>query len=126
MKRLVISAVMALLALSTAVFSYYDVRKNCDSINTSLENAVTAIRENDTAECRTSLENAASVWEKCRGRFEFYLYSEELFEIDMNFERMKKLSDTFDAEELTELCRENINHIGRLAENQTPSLKKIF
>ena len=85
MKRPVISLVMVVLALFIAVFSFYDVKRNAAELETRLNAAARYFENGDThagsAECRWAIE----IWRKCRGRFELYLNSEELFEIDTDF-----------------------------------------
>ena len=125
MKRLIISLTAAALALSLAVFSYFDVKKNCKKMTYFLEKAIEAVNENDNEDFRAQTDNAVSVWKVCRGRFELYLYSGELFEIDLNFDTIEKLSGS-QAEELKKLCYENINLLQRLDENQSPTFGKIF
>lgn len=125
MKRLAISLVLALLALSLAVYSYFDVCKNTEKMISSLEAGLEII-ESGNGDFETPVKEASARWEKCRERFELYLYSEELFETDMNFSKIEKLLGTDNTEELKELLYENINNLRRLADNQSPTLRKVF
>ena len=125
MKRLAISLSLALLALSLAVFSYFDVCKNTEKMISALEAGLEVI-ESRNGDYETPIKDASALWEKCRERFEFYLFSEELADTDMNFSKIEKLLGTDNTEELKELLYENINHLKRVADNQSPTLRKVF
>ena len=125
MKRLVISIALALLSLTAAVFSYYDVKYNSEKIVNMLESSIESI-ESSESDYGEAVLQSARLWERCRKRYELYLYSEDLFEIDLNFAKMEKLLGTDDTEELKELMNENVFHLRRMADNQSPTVEKIF
>jgi|GEM_PF-2063358 len=125
MKRLIISIALALLSLTAAVFSYYDVKYNSEKIVSMLESSIESI-ESSESDYGEAVLQSARLWEKCRKRYELYLYSEDLFEIDLNFAKMEKLLGTDDTEELKELMNENVFHLRRMADNQSPTVEKIF
>lgn len=125
MKRLIISIALALLSLTAAVFSYYDVKCNSEKIVSMLESSIESI-ESSESDYGEAVLQSARLWEKCRKRYELYLYSEDLFEIDLNFAKMEKLLGTDDTEELKELMNENVFHLRRMADNQSPTVEKIF
>lgn len=125
MKRLIISVALALVSLSAAVFSYYDVKYNSEKIVSMLESSIESI-ESSESDYGEAVLQSARLWEKCRKRYELYLYSEDLFEIDLNFAKMEKLLGTDDTEELKELMNENVFHLRRMADNQSPTFEKIF
>ncbi len=126
MKRLIISVIMAALALFVAVFSYFDVSSNAVKMEKSLTAAVEELENGDAASAGKSCDDAVKIWKRCKPRFEMYLYSGELFEIDLNFSKIKKLSETDENGELKELLLENISLIKRLADNQSPTPEKVF
>lgn len=126
MKRLIISIVLSVAAISAAVFAYFDIRSTGDRLISSLEICSAYALDGDTDSAGKELEGCIKLWDSSRKRLELYLYSEELFEIDRNFSKIKKLLDTGDVGELEMLIGENIDDLERMAENQSPSLGRVF
>jgi len=91
-----------------------------------LEAGLEIIESENGGDYETPVKEASARWKKCRERFEFYLYSEELFETDMNFSKIEKLLGTDDTVEFKELLYENINSLRRMADSQSPTFGKVF
>ena len=126
MKRIIISFVLGTAALALAIFSYFDVKSTGDRLVSSLEQCVGYIQNEDISSAERELYESINLWEESHTRLELYLNSEELFEIDRNFAKSKKLLDTEDVGELENLLNESIDEIERLIENQSPKLSKVF
>lgn len=126
MKRLAISLALALLALSAAVYSYFDVCKSTEKMISGLEAGLEIIESENGGDYETPVSRSVGIWENCRDRFELYLYSEEMYDISLNYSKIEKLLGTDDTVELKELLYENINSLRRMADSQSPTFAKVF